>query len=372
MPVAPLAGFTVGVTADRRWEEQAELLRRRGAAVLHGPTIDTLYLADDHDLKVATAAVVDERPDYVVATTGIGMRAWLEAAAAWGLGAGLVDALRGARIVARGPKAAGAVTAAGLEVWARSGTERMDDVLAKLLSAGMEGRRVAVQEYGAESPDLAAALTGAGAAVLPVPVYRWRLPADPAPALGLVEAACDGRVDAVTFTSAPAVHNLFAIAATRGLDADLRRAFNRSVVAACVGPVCAEGARREGVVQPLQPEIGRLGLLVRTLSDHMARHRRCFLVDGHELVVQGSAVCVDGNVAVLSARERALFDRLTARPGTVVDRATLLTEIWGSPRTDPHLLEVTAGRLRRRLGPCGPAVSAKSGRGYRFLADDLA
>lgn len=37
-----LSGFTVGITADRRWEEQAELLRRRGACVIHGPSIRTL------------------------------------------------------------------------------------------------------------------------------------------------------------------------------------------------------------------------------------------------------------------------------------------------------------------------------------------
>ncbi|MDQ2707718.1 MAG: uroporphyrinogen-III synthase, partial [Actinomycetota bacterium] len=33
--VAPLAGFTVGVTAARRAEELAALLERRGAVVLH-------------------------------------------------------------------------------------------------------------------------------------------------------------------------------------------------------------------------------------------------------------------------------------------------------------------------------------------------
>ena len=35
----PLAGFVVGITADRRWEEQVSLLRRAGADVLHGPSV---------------------------------------------------------------------------------------------------------------------------------------------------------------------------------------------------------------------------------------------------------------------------------------------------------------------------------------------
>ena len=42
-------------------------------------------------------------------TTGIGIRAWIEAAQSWGLDHALLDALSGARVVARGPKAAAAV-----------------------------------------------------------------------------------------------------------------------------------------------------------------------------------------------------------------------------------------------------------------------
>ena len=44
MALASLEGFTVGITADRRWEEQAALLERRGARVVHGPAIRTLPL----------------------------------------------------------------------------------------------------------------------------------------------------------------------------------------------------------------------------------------------------------------------------------------------------------------------------------------
>jgi hypothetical protein len=34
----PLKGVTIGVTAERRAAQQAELLKKRGAQVLHGPT----------------------------------------------------------------------------------------------------------------------------------------------------------------------------------------------------------------------------------------------------------------------------------------------------------------------------------------------
>ncbi len=367
--LGPLEGFVVGITADRRWEEQAELLRRRGATVVHGPCMDTLYLADDDDLRRATVEVIDRPPDVVVATTGIGVRAWLETAEAWGMGPALMAALTEARILARGPKAAGVVIAAGLPVWARSETEQMDDVLAKLLADGVEGRRIALQEYGMESPEFIAALEAAGATVLRVPVYRWRYPADTRPALTMIDAALNGRVDAITFTSAPAVRNLFMIAAEQKVDDDLRRAFNHGLTAACVGPVCAQAAKDMGVAAPIEPTVGRLGLLVRVLSDELAARRQTFTVGDKELVVQGSAVQADGDSSTLSGRERAVFEALAARPGVVVDRTALLERIWGSPDVDPHLLEVVVGRLRRRLGRCSAAVEVTRSRGYRLVVE---
>jgi len=366
MSLLPLDGFVIGITADRRWEEQAELLGRRGASVMHGPTMTTLYLASDDDLRQATLAVLDNPPDYLVATTGIGIRAWLETASAWGLGDRLLAALADTLVIARGPKAAAAAQAGGLKVWAKSATERMDALVELLLSEPLSGRVVAVQEYGMPNPDLRVALTEAGAGVVEVPVYRWLLPDETGPAQRLVEAALERRVDAITFTSAPAVHNLFAIAAGMGADDDLRRVCNEGVVAACVGPVCAGGAREEGIEAPLVPSIGRLGLLVRILSEHFENQRRTYCVDGAELIVQGAAIEVSGERAELTPKERSVFESLVNATGAVVSRGSLLSSVWGSADADPHVLDATIGRLRRRLGPCGAAIETTPGRGYRL------
>ncbi|MDQ1391540.1 MAG: uroporphyrinogen-III synthase [Acidimicrobiaceae bacterium] len=369
MSLRPLDGFVVGITADRRWEEQAELLSRRGATIVHGPTITTLYLASDDNLRQATRTLIDHPPDYLVATTGIGMRAWLDTATTWGLADELTAALSRARIVARGPKAAAALQIGGLAVWQRSPTEQMQALIDILLAEPLQGRRVAVQEYGMESPELVEVLSLAGATVVTVPVYRWRVPADLEPARRLVKAACSGQLDAITFTSAPAVHNLFAMAETPEDGDELRKVLNGPVTAACVGPVCAEGARQEGVDDPLTPSVGRLGLLVRALGDHLSQRRRVYCLGGHELVVQGAAIELDGAVDQLAPKERAILDLLVRKPGAVVGRETLLTRVWGCPDTDPHLLEVTIGRLRRRLGPAGGALQAIAGRGYRLDPD---
>ena len=368
MTLRPLEGFSIGITADRRWEEQAQLLERRGATTVHAPTISTLHLAQEDDLRRATLALVDAPPQYLVATTGIGMRTWFDAARTWELGEALGRALGGSRILARGHKAAGSLQSLGLDVWQRAPNERLAELVDMLLAEPLAGARVAFQEHGSEAVEQTARLQAAGATVVQVPVYRWRMPADEGPALRLVDACCSGRVDAVTFTSAPAVANLFVIAEEHGRAGELRQAFNRGVLAGCVGPVCGEAAREAGIEAPVLPEVGRLGLLVRVLSDSLQRRRRSFEVDGAVLTVQGSRLLVDGAPAQLTPREQALFEMLTGKPGAVFSRPALLGSVWGSEDTDPHLLEVTVARLRRRLGPAGAAVRSIPGRGYRFVA----
>ena len=143
MTLPTLDGFSVGITADRRWEEQAELLRRRGATVLHGPTIKTYALGPEDGLRRATDAMCLRPPDVLIANTGIGMRSWFAAAESWGVGDALIGALGEAYVVARGPKASGAVHQAGLTVDAISENGRLREVVELVLEFGVEGKTVA-------------------------------------------------------------------------------------------------------------------------------------------------------------------------------------------------------------------------------------
>src|SRR5688572_21490829 len=92
--VAPLAGCTVGITADRRAAEQADLLRGQGADVVVGPVLTLVQHVDDVELRVVTEELIRQPPDVLIATTGIGVRGWIGAAETWGLDASLLDAVR--------------------------------------------------------------------------------------------------------------------------------------------------------------------------------------------------------------------------------------------------------------------------------------
>ena len=268
--MSALTGRVVAITAGRKAEEQAELLRRRGAKVVFAPTITTDYLSSDEDVKSATERAIDASPTHVVLLTGIGLRTWLEAARSWDGEDALLAMLGRAQVLARGPKSAAAARNAGVEVDLVAKSERAEELLDALLAAPDLGGSVVVQRHGGVERRFSEELGRRGVEVIEVPLYRWRLPDDLSAVERLIDDVVAARVDAVTFTAAPAVHNLFTVAEESGRTGELLGAFNDRVVALCVGPVCAAAARDEGIDDPVFPDVGRLGLMVRALDERFA------------------------------------------------------------------------------------------------------
>ncbi|GAA4556259.1 uroporphyrinogen-III synthase [Pseudonocardia xishanensis] len=268
---ASLGGLRVGVTASRKAAELGELLARRGARPVFGPAVRIVPVEEDEQVAAATRGLVTAPPDVTVVTTGIGFRGWLAGAERWGVRVELQEMLGRGEIIARGPKAKGAVRAAGLsEVWSPA-TESSAEVLTHLLARGVAGARIAIQLHGDPLTEIVSALTDAGADVLGLTVYRWVPPADPGPVDALTDALVSGGLDAVTFTSAPAVAGLLRRADERGLRARVVAAMRSGrVPAVCVGPVTAAPLEELGVAT-VQPTRSRLGPMVRALEEVTGR-----------------------------------------------------------------------------------------------------
>jgi uroporphyrinogen-III synthase len=358
-----LDGFTVGITADRRADEQASLLERRGATVVHGPSIRTLPLGDDDGLRAITESLIERPPAVLVANTGLGIRSWFGAAESWGLGEPLLAALGETRVYARGPKASGAVHSLGLDVVARASTERLRDCVGLVLADLVPGERVVLQRDGGPPPAEAEVLRTAGAEVVELPVYRWQRTDEPRAAVRLAEGVITGRVHAVTFTAGPAIGSWLDLAADADLLDPLRTTLaSGSVVVGCVGPICAEAAVRAGIGggDVVVPRTSRLGPLVRAVGERLLERSRHV----GDLLITGNVVRCGDRRTELSDIEARILAVLADRPGAVVAKVDLLRDVWGDAGADPHLVEVAVGRLRRRLGPDGCAITAVPRRGY--------
>jgi uroporphyrinogen-III synthase len=360
-----LAGFCIVLTSDRRSDEFGAAFTRRGATVLHAPSLRIIPLEQDHELLRSTEATIADPPDDVIVTTAIGFRGWIEAADAAGLAPALLKVLSRARLLARGPKVRGAIRAAGLvEAWAAS-SETTAEVVDRLLAepAGVSGRRVVVQLHGLPDEDLLARLAAAGVLLRRVPVYRWGPSPDPAAVQRAVEAVCARTVDAVLFTSAPGSKAFLDAAAAAGRLPDLLEALATDVLTAAVGPVTAGPLTAAGLA-PLIPDRYRLGALVRTVADHLAEERVLEVATvGGILHLRGQGATLDGRPVALTPAPMAILRSLALRPGHVVERQRLLAALPGAG--DLHAVEVAVARLRKGLGR-PDIVETVVKRGYRL------
>jgi two-component system OmpR family response regulator len=71
----------------------------------------------------------------------------------------------------------------------------------------------------------------------------------------------------------------------------------------------------------------------------------------------------------LSRTEFDLLRLLAERPGEVFERATILSEIWGSSRYDPNIVDQYVSYLRKKLDAGGSGIRIATVRGVGFRLD---
>jgi uroporphyrinogen-III synthase len=366
---AALAGCTIVIAVDRRSGELTAALERHGATVRRAPALTIVPHIDDEALLARTRELIAHPPESVVATTGVGFRGWMEAADEAGLHDGLHAALAQARIVARGPKARGAIQQAGLTADWVAESETSVELGEYLLAEGIQGRRIAVQHHGSGADGLDELFARAGADVVSLTVYRWGPPPDPDAVAKSALAAAAGEVDAVLFTSAPGADAWVQAAADAGALEGIRALVRTGrIFIAAVGPITA-GPLVDAGLEPRIAERGRLGSLVRTVVGHFGGGHAPgrWTVAGRLELRSGGAV-LDGRFVPLSRTGCDILAALFDANGAVISRPELQRALPRS-NANPHAVEMAVARVRDAIGS-GDLVKTVVKRGYRLNTVD--
>ena len=343
-----LAGCRILVTAQRRSGELAAALERRGACVDVVPTLGVVPKIDEAALVRRTEELIERPADTLVVTTGIGFRSWLDTAEAAGLADSLLDVLGGTRLVARGPKARGALQAAGLNADWVAESETSMEITEFLLGEGLAGRRIAVQHHGAGDRPMEEAFEAAGAETVSLDVYRWGPPPDPAAVRMAAADLGQGRYDAVLFTSAPGAQAWLDALHDAGAREQVLHLVERGLLLlAAVGPVTAEPLAYAGMVSS-RPSRSRMGALVRLVITELGGDRNALRTVHGRLRIRAGGVTLDHRSVPIAPSGLAVLRRLAATPGQVVTREEILQVLPGESR-DPHTAEVAVARLREAL-----------------------
>lgn len=258
-----MQGRKIGILESRLGRELADLVVRRGGIPLHAPALSEL---PDLDSKAIAALIesLGRRPAKLfVFQTGVGTKALFAATDSLGATARFLGFLSAAEVAVRGPKPTAALRARKVRI-DRSAAEPFTtkELLEALQDLGLKGERAVVQRHGGANVELDRALEARGAEVAEIPVYRWSLPEDTAPLVGLIAALRRGEVDALAVTNAEQIRNLFAVAKEKD---GLKESLNRTLVAS-IGPVASAALREAGVKVGLEAQPPKMGALLAALE----------------------------------------------------------------------------------------------------------
>jgi len=295
----PLDGLTIVVTGSRRAPEQSALVTNLGGIPYVVPTVGISIPSDDSEIEPFLRELVGpEGADYAVFMTATGVRAMMMAAERLGLKTAVMDALNSSRtsVVARSGKPRGELARTGIKVDASPPREEAtaSGILRLLRERGLAGKRVAILWHGSKSETLREGIRAAGghhvfecltyhystvldregAEVLGSIGFKYKAPDEQTIVQLILEiVGKKRRLDAITFTSPPAVANLFEVAAEHGLEDRLKDALRErsDVVIVAVGPTTKGELEEQGVRVDVMPEISAMGAMMNALADHVKR-----------------------------------------------------------------------------------------------------
>ena len=267
-------GLRVLALESRRAPELAKLISTYGGEPLVAPSMREVPLESNKEALTFAARLLAGEFDMVIFLTGVGARTLLGVVETVHDRGKYVAALQRVKVVARGPKPIAAlreigiipaVTAPEPNTWHEL-LRALDDAGKASPELGLQGARVAVQEYGVSNPELLSGLRERGAAVTRVPVYQWALPHDLAPLRAAIKAIAEGTVDVALFTTAVQAVHLFQVAAEMQLEEPVRNGLSRAIVAS-IGPTTSEELQRHGIRADLEPSHPKMGFLVKEASE---------------------------------------------------------------------------------------------------------
>ncbi len=282
-----LSGLVIVVTASRRAEELASIIRSFGGVPYIVPTVG---IAVDQPLNkeivLATLKRFKEKVDYAVFMTGPGVYSLMSSARDLKLEGDLLRMLQEVQVIARSAKPKEALAKCGLKTKIIIPNDNTFEGIGKLLvSMGVGRKKVYIFWHGSYSSDLRQTLEHQGALVFETHTYTYSsdVNKDGAEILKmmgydyvnpseervtkLIEDILASKVDVVTFTSPPAVSQLFTIASKRRLLDSLVTSLNKSVIVVAIGPATLKVLKENDVCVDVLPEYYRMGSMIKALAN---------------------------------------------------------------------------------------------------------
>ncbi len=257
---------------SRLADAMSRSIELHGGQPVSAPSLREIPLEANAEAFAFAEELFAGRIDIVICMTGVGTRILIDALSSRYAPDEVIGALSRVTVVARGPKPIRVLKEKGIPItitvpepntW-REIVEMMD---LSSKGVGLEGKSVAIQEYGISNKELIEALEKRGARVLSVPVYRWAPPEDTAPLLAAIRRIAAGEIQFALFTNAEQARQVIRFSVQQKMEPGFRDAFKRVVVAS-IGPTTSEGLQECGLHVDFEPSHSKMGVFVSEVAEH--------------------------------------------------------------------------------------------------------
>ncbi|MDR8394139.1 uroporphyrinogen-III synthase [Aliifodinibius sp. S!AR15-10] len=271
--VTPLDNITALAFESRLANTTSKLLQRQGAKTISAPSMQEVPLETHTAVFEFSEQLFAGDLDILICMTGVGTDMMIKTMKTKYDWDDIQKALSDILLVSRGPKPAKVLR--GLDIPIDIDVPEPNtwkEILAILAetpeTSDLEGKRIAIQEYGEPNEKLNEELRKRGAELVQTSIYRWALPDDLEPLKNGIRAILDGDVDVVLFTSKTQIDHVMKVADTVASKEELREALN-NVMVASIGPVCTNGLQSHGIEVDFEPTRPKLGVFINEIAERM-------------------------------------------------------------------------------------------------------
>lgn len=283
--------MTIAITASRRATELAHIIKSFGGRPYLAPTIGIeadLKNPKEDVLKFLDKAIAGE-VDYAVFMTATGIFSLFTIAKRLGLEEKLIYSLSKLQVFARSLKPATALKKHGIKVSMIPEENTARGISSLLITRGVIGKRIAILWHGDYPQQLREELYKAGAkSVIEASTYRYSINlkeegASVLKSMGyhyvvpneervirLIHDIVARKIDSITFTSPPSVHDLIKIAQANRLSHELKKSLNTDVVIVAVGPSTKNALEENDITVDVMPQVARMGPMVKALDEYIS------------------------------------------------------------------------------------------------------
>ena len=263
-----LKGLRVVCFESRRAEIMEQLILKHGGVPIIAPALKEIPLEDNPEAFRFAEKLFQGQIDILILLTGVGTQTLSDVLETRYPKEKFIQALKKTQLVARGPKPSAVLNRFGVTDFIQVPPPNTWREILKVLDENLpvEGKRVAVQEYGIPNQEFLKELVQRKAEVLRVPVYRWALPEDTFPLRKALKMVSEKQVDLLLFTNAAQVTHVLQVAKESVLEEAIRKALSEIVVAS-VGPTSSEALRSFDLPVDLEAKQNKMAPFVKEVSE---------------------------------------------------------------------------------------------------------